>query len=52
MTKKKSEIPRRKAIDINLLDWIETQIAIHRFATVTHAIEYSLQEQKNQEVKK
>ena len=36
------------AIDRELLEWVDTQISKKRFATRTHAVEYALQQLKDQ----
>ena len=45
MSKKKTSI----SLDEELLEWINKKIREKRFASVTHAIEYSLMRVKNEE---
>jgi Arc/MetJ-type ribon-helix-helix transcriptional regulator len=45
LTKKKTSV----SIDIELLAWIDKKIKEKKFASVSHAIEYALEELKKRE---
>jgi Arc/MetJ-type ribon-helix-helix transcriptional regulator len=44
-----SKLKTSVAIEKELLDWIDKQVKIKRFANRTHAIEYALQKLKEEE---
>ena len=48
MPKKSRKIKTSVALDERLIEWIDEQVETRRFASRTHAVEYALEQLRNQ----